>query len=459
MSVDLALPAHPTPPVGHDAAGRAAAQRDAVLDGRALEVVGRWWRAANYLSVGQIYLMGDTLLRGELDGAAVKPRLLGHWVTTPGLNLVWAHANRCIRERGLDAIFVAGPGHGGPAVVANAWLEGTWSEVYPDVGRDEEGMARLFWQFSFPGGIPSHAAADVPGSIHEGGELGYSLAHAVGAVLDDPDLTVFCVVGDGEAESGPLAPRGSPRPRRRPRRGGAADPVPERLHDRGPHGAGAHGRRRAGRAAARGRVGAGGRGRPAQGEDAAVVHQRLAAAMDACLDEIRAVQGAARAYAAEHDGDPGQRPRWPMIVLRTPKGWTGPAEVDGAVVEGTWRAHQVPLDEVRTDAGHRGQLGDWLRSYRAGELFDDDGRPTPELLANAPRRPVAAQHRHRQRPLVPALRPRRGGLGSAAGGPGGGAGRLCRRPQLPGTAGSPAPGAPWRCSPSTCARAGWRATC
>ena len=292
MSVDLALPAHPTPPVGEDAAGRAAAQRGA-LDAGTVDVVDRWWRAANYLAVGQIYLMGDPLLRHALDEGSVKPRLLGHWGTTPGLNLVWAHANRCIRERNLDAVFVAGPGHGGPAVVANAWLEGTWSEVYPHVGRDEEGMARLFKQFSFPGGIPSHAAADVPGSIHEGGELGYSLAHAVGAVLDDPGLTVFCVVGDGEAESGPLAASWQSTHFLDAAHDGAVLPV---LHLNGFKIAGPTVLARMGAdeldALLRGAgwepvvvVG------PADGEDASAVHQRLAGAMDACLDTIAAIQG------------------------------------------------------------------------------------------------------------------------------------------------------------------------
>ena len=386
MSVELALPAHPTPPVGADAAGRAAEDRGAVLDERALEVVDRWWRAANYLAVGQIYLVGDPLLRHALDEGSVKPRLLGHWGTTPGLNLVWAHANRCVRERGLDALFVAGPGHGGPAVVANAWLEGTWSEVYPHVGREEEGMARLFKQFSFPGGIPSHAAADVPGSIHEGGELGYSLAHAVGAVLDDPDLTVFCVVGDGEAESGPLAASWQSTHFLDAAHDGAVLPV---LHLNGFKIAGPTVLARMGAdeldALLRGAgwepvVVAG----PAQGEDATAVHQRLAGAMDACLDTIEQIQAGARAHAAENDGDPGRRPRWPMVVLRTPKGWTGPAQVDGKVVEGTWRAHQVPLDEVRTNEAHRDQLSAWMGSYRAGELFDDAGRPTAELLENCP---------------------------------------------------------------------------
>ncbi len=388
MSVDLARPAHPTPPVGGDAAEaeRAALAERQPLDEDALQVIDRWWRATNYLAVGQIYLMGDPLVRKELDAQAVKPRLLGHWGTTPGLNLVWSHANRCIRERGLDAIFVAGPGHGGPSVVANAWLENTWTEVYPNVTRDESGMARLFRQFSFPGGIPSHAAADVPGSIHEGGELGYSLMHAVGAVLDDPDLTVFCVIGDGEAETGPLAASWQSTHFLDAAHDGAVIPSlalngfkianPTVLARMGEdeldallRGAGWEPLIVAG---------------PEDGEDATPVHQRMAAAMDAALDRIEDVQGAAREHAAAHDGDPGDRPRWPMIVMRTPKGWTGPKEVDGKRVEGTWRAHQVPLSEVRTNDAHRAQLGEWLRSYRAEELFDDQGRPSAELLENCP---------------------------------------------------------------------------
>ena len=389
MTAELAMQASSTPTLHPDGASPdlsvSAAPDAPALDGAALARLDRWWRAANYLSVGQIYLMGDPLLREPLTPEAIKPRLLGHWGTTPGLNLVWAHANRCIRERDLDALYVAGPGHGGPAVVANAWLEGTWSQVYPDVTRDEAGMTRLFRQFSFPGGIPSHAAADVPGSLHEGGELGYALMHAVGAVFDDPALTVFCVIGDGEAETGPLAASWQSTKFLDAARDGAVLPI---LHLNGFKIANPTVLARMGEdeldALMRGNgwdpvVVAG----PMEGEDAAAVHQRLAAAMDACLDAIAAIQAAAREHAAAHDGDPGERPRWPMIVLRTPKGWTGPGLVDGRQVEGTWRSHQVPLAGVRGDDGHRRQLEEWLRSYRPEELFDELGQPTPELLENA----------------------------------------------------------------------------
>jgi xylulose-5-phosphate/fructose-6-phosphate phosphoketolase len=389
MTAELTMQAGPTPALtSHaDGVGDLDLAAPTTLDEATLALVDRWWRAANYLSVAQIYLMGDDpLLREPLSAASIKPRLLGHWGTTPGLNLVWAHANRCIRERDLDAIYVAGPGHGGPAVIANAWLEGTWSQVYPEVTRDLAGMSRLFRQFSFPGGIPSHAAADVPGSLHEGGELGYSLMHAVGAVLDDPALTVFCVIGDGEAETGPLAASWQSTHFLDAARDGAVLPI---LHLNGFKIANPTVLARMGSdeldALLRGNgwdpVTVAG---PMEGEDASIVHQRLAAAMDACLDSIATIQSAAREHAAAHDGDPGQRPRWPMLVLRTPKGWTGPGQVDGKQVEGTWRSHQVPLAEVRDTAEHLGQLESWLRSYRPEELFDELGQPVPELLENAP---------------------------------------------------------------------------
>ena len=306
-----------------------------------------YWRAANYLSVGQIYLLDNPLLREPLTLEHVKPRLLGHWGTTPGLNLLYAHMNRAIRTRDLDAIFVTGPGHGGPGLVANTWLEGTYSEVYPDISRDEEGMRRLFRQFSFPGGIPSHVAPETPGSIHEGGELGYALAHAYGAAFDNPDLLVLCVVGDGEAETGPLAASWHSNKFLDPARDGAVLPV---LHLNGykianptvlariPRGRAA---RPAARATATSRV-------FVEGDEPEAVHQALAAALDGALDEIAAIQRRARAAAT------CERPRWPMIVLRTPKGWTGPKEVDGLPVEGTFRSHQVPLaqlaDEPRAPA-------------------------------------------------------------------------------------------------------------
>ncbi len=357
-----------------------------VLDADALAAVDHWWRAANYLSVGQIYLQADPLLREPLSPDHVKARLLGHWGTTPGLNFVWSHVNRAIRARGTDALFVAGPGHGGPAVVANAWLEGAWTESYPEVEQTEEGMRRLFRQFSFPGGIPSHAAADVPGSIHEGGELGYSLMHATGAVFDDPDLVAVCVIGDGEAETGPLAASWQAGEFLDAARDGAVLPV-----------LALNGYKIANPAVLARKTDAEltdylrGAGwdplwvsGPDDGETAEPVHQRMALALDLALDRITAIQERARAHAAAHDGDPGERPRWPAVVLRTPKGWTGPLVVDGEPVAGTWRAHQVPLSEVRSNDEHRAQLASWMASYRAEELFDDTGAPTPAVLGNRP---------------------------------------------------------------------------
>ncbi len=342
-----------------------------------------WWRAANYLAVGQIYLLDNPMLREPLAAEHVKPRLLGHWGTTPGLNLLWVHANRCVRDRDLDAVFVTGPGHGGPAVVANTWLEGTWSEVYPDVPRDEEGMRRLFRQFSFPGGIPSHVAPEVPGSLHEGGELGYSLAHAYGAAFDAPDVVVFCVVGDGEAETGPLAASWHSTKFVDPAHDGAVLPV---LHLNGYKIANPTVLARIPEDELRALFrGYGYEARfvtaPLDGETSLDVHGRLAAAMDDCLDAIAAIQRSARSGRAV----PGERPVWPVLVLRTPKGWTGPSEVDGVPMEGTARAHQVPVPDVRGNASHRALVESWMRSYRPEELFDDHGRPAPELLELAPR--------------------------------------------------------------------------
>ena len=349
------------------------------LDREQLRLLDAWWRAANYLAVGQIYLMGNPLLREPLATEHVKPRLLGHWGTTPGLNLVYAHANRVIRERDLDAVYVMGPGHGGPGPNACAWLEGTYSELYSAIPQDERGMGRLFRQFSFPGGVPSHCAPETPGSFHEGGELGYSLLHAYGAVFDDPDLTVFCVVGDGEAETGPLAGSWLANTFVNPAVDGAVLPIlalngykianptllarmPEsqllellRGYGYAPH-----------------VVAAGLDTNPAE------AHQALAAAMDTCLDGIAEIQRRART------GEDTSPPAWPMIVLKTPKGWTGPSQVDGQQVEGTFRAHQVPLAGTRTNDEHRHALEAWLHSYRPRELFDDDGRPVPELLALPP---------------------------------------------------------------------------
>ena len=342
---------------------------------RDLELIDAWWRAANYLSVGQIYLMDNPLLRQPLLPEHVKPRLLGHWGTTPGLNLLHAHLNRVIVERDLDVVYVAGPGHGGPGMVAGAYLDGTYSEVSTGIGRDTDGLRKLFRQFSFPGGIPSHVAPETPGSIHEGGELGYSLAHAYGAVLDNPGLLVACVVGDGEAETGPLSGSWQSTSFTNPVTDGAVLPV---LHLNGWKIANPTvlARMPEGQLLAMMR-GHGHTPHLVAGDDPAQVHADLAGTLDQVLDDIAEIQGTARA------GGSARRP-WPMIVLRTPKGWTGPAEVDGVPVEGTWRAHQVPLANTRTDPGHRAQLEAWMRSYRPEELFDADGALVPELAALAP---------------------------------------------------------------------------
>ncbi len=342
-----------------------------------LDRVHAYWRAANYLSVGQIYLMRNPLLREPLEADDIKPRLLGHWGTTPGLNLVYAHLNREIARRDLDAMYVIGPGHGGPAIVANSWLEGTYSEIYSNVPQDEVGMAELFRQFSFPGGIPSHVAPETPGSIHEGGELGYSLSHAFGAAFDNPDLLVACVVGDGEAETGPLATSWHGNKFLDPVGDGAVLPI---LALNGYKIANPTVFARVGDdELAAFFEGTGWTPYLVEGDDPASVHQQLAATLDEVVDEIAAIQRRAR------DGGDRARPRWPMIVLRTPKGWTGPKEVDGVPVEGTWRAHQVPLAEVRTRDDHRALLEQWMRSYRPDELFDDRGVPRPELLDWLPR--------------------------------------------------------------------------
>ena len=342
-----------------------------------LETLNSYWRAANYLSVGQIYLMHNPLLGEPLRPEHIKPRLLGHWGTTPGLNLIYAHLNRVIRNWDLNMIFITGPGHGGPGVVANAWLEGTYTELYPHVTRDAAGMERLFRQFSFPGGIPSHAAPETPGSIHEGGELGYALAHAYGAVFDNPDLITACVIGDGEAETGPLATSWHSNKFLDPVTDGAVLPI---LHLNGYKIANPTVLARIPEAELVSLLeGYGHRVRIVAGDDPSEVHQQLAAALDASVQEIQAIQRHAR------EQDDATRPRWPMIVLRTPKGWTGPKTVDGVQVEGTWRAHQVPLAEVRTNPGHLRLLEEWMRSYRPGELFGPDGAPMPELAALPPR--------------------------------------------------------------------------
>jgi xylulose-5-phosphate/fructose-6-phosphate phosphoketolase len=342
-----------------------------------LRRIDAFWRAANYLTVGQIYLLDNPLLREPLRPEHIKPRLLGHWGTSPGLSLIYAHMNRAIVARDLSAIYITGPGHGGPALVANTWLEGTYSERYPSVSRDEAGMARLFRQFSFPGGIPSHVAPEVPGSIHEGGELGYSLMHAYGAAFDNPDLLAVCVIGDGEAETGPLAGSWLSNAFLNPARDGAVLPILHlngykianpTVYDRIPQGDVLSIMR-----------GFGYEPHVVEGDEPAAVHQAMAATLDRALSDIADIQRRARSA-----GDVS-RPRWPMIILRTPKGWTGPDVVDGIQVEGTFRAHQVPLAGTRENPEHLAELERWLRSYRPEELFDATGAPVAELLELPPR--------------------------------------------------------------------------
>ncbi len=342
-----------------------------------LRKLDAYWRAANYLSVGQIYLLDNPLLREPLRIEHIKPRLLGHWGTSPGLNLIYAHMNRAIKERDLDAMYVIGPGHGGPAIVANTYLEGTYSEIYPSVTQDEKGMARLFRQFSFPGGIPSHVAPETPGSIHEGGELGYALSHAFGAAFDNPDLLVCCVVGDGEAETGPLATSWHSNKFLNPVSDGAVLPI---LHLNGYKIAGPTVLARIPREELTSLLtGYGYAPRFVEGDDPPAVHRRMAAALDATLDEIQAIQKDARA------GRMKRRPRWPMIVLRTPKGWTGPKVVDGLPVEGTFRAHQVPLANLAQNPEHLAMLEAWMKSYRPEQLFDARGTLVAELAELAPK--------------------------------------------------------------------------
>ncbi|HEY8193103.1 MAG TPA: phosphoketolase family protein [Gaiellaceae bacterium] len=361
------------------------------LTARELDLLDAYWRAANYLSVGQIYLLDNPLLREPLRAEHVKPRLLGHFGTTPGLNLVYAHLNRAIRRRDLSAIYVTGPGHGGPGLVANAYLEGTYSEVYPQVGLDEDGLRELFRQFSFPGGIPSHVAPETPGSIHEGGELGYALTHAYGAAFDNPDLLVACVVGDGEAETGPLAASWHSNKFLNPARDGAVLPI---LHLNGYKIANPTVLARIPEDELVSLMEGYGH-RPLlvtggfDGEPAEHVHQRFATVLDEALDEIAEIQRRGR------DGADTARPRWPMIVLRTPKGWTGPRELDGVPVEDSWRSHQVPMTDVRENPAHLAVLEEWLRSYRPEDLFDSRGALVPDLAAlppGGPRRMSANPH-------------------------------------------------------------------
>jgi xylulose-5-phosphate/fructose-6-phosphate phosphoketolase len=346
-----------------------------VLTNTERDRINAYWRAANYLSLGQIYLLDNPLLREGLTREHVKTRLLGHWGTTPGLNFIYAHLNRVIVKRDLNMIFIAGPGHGGPAVVANAYLEGTYSEIYPEVSRDIKGLQKLFKQFSFPGGVPSHAAPQTPGSIHEGGELGYSIAHAFGAAFDNPDLIVACVVGDGEAETGPAAAAWHSNKFLDPARDGAVLPI---LHLNG---------YKIANPTILARIshdelqrlfeGYGYRPRFVEGSEPDAMHEAMAAALDAAMEEIAAIKREAQNGARE-------RPRWPLIILRSPKGWTAPAQIDGLKVEGYWRAHQVPVPDMTTPS-HLKVLEQWLKSYRPEELFDDAGRLRPELAELAPK--------------------------------------------------------------------------
>ncbi len=346
-----------------------------LLDTEELERMNAWWRAANYLSVGQIYLLANPLLKEPLSLAHIKPRLLGHWGTTPGLNFIYVHMNRAIRQHDLNMIFIAGPGHGGPAVVANTYLEGSYSELYQDISQDEEGMRRLFRQFSFPGGIPSHVSPDTPGSIHEGGELGYALFHAYGAVFDNPDLIACCVVGDGEAETGPLATSWHSNKFLNPRHDGAVLPI---LHLNGYKIANPTVLARISHSELECLfVGYGYKPYVVEGDDPETMHRLMADAVDTALAEISEIKRTAR------QGGDDIRPRWPMIILRSPKGWTGPKTVDGKKSEGSWRSHQVPFSDMDKPE-HVQLLAEWMASYRPDELFDTAGRLIPELEALAP---------------------------------------------------------------------------
>ena len=351
--------------------------RDAPLSTALLNKMDAWWRAANYLSVGQIYLYDNPLLKEPLTLAHVKPRLLGHWGTTPGLNFVYVHLNRIITERDVSVIYVTGPGHGGPGLVASTWLEGSYSECYPDIPQDASGMQRLFKQFSFPGGIPSHVAPETPGSINEGGELGYCLSHAFGAAFDNPDLVVACVIGDGEAETGPLATSWHSNKFLNPARDGAVLPI---LHLNGYKIAGPTVLARLPHDELDALLrGYGYTAWFVEGDEPAVMHQQMAAALDRAFAAIREIQQEARTHGFR------ERPRWPMIVLRSPKGWTGPKTVDGKAIEGTFHSHQVPVAQLATNPDHLAVLEQWMRSYRPEELFDGEGRLMPELAELSPR--------------------------------------------------------------------------
>jgi xylulose-5-phosphate/fructose-6-phosphate phosphoketolase len=350
---------------------------ETALTDQELRLIDAYWRAANYLSVGQIYLYANPLLTEPLRLEHIKPRLLGHWGTTPGLNFIYVHCNRLIKKYGLDMIYICGPGHGGPGMVANTYLEGTYSEFYPNITEDAEGMKRLFKQFSFPGGIPSHAAPETPGSIHEGGELGYALVHAFGAVFDNPDLIACCVVGDGEAETGPLATSWHSNKFLNPARDGAVLPI---LHLNGYKIAGPTVLARIPKEELTDLMrGYGYKPYFVEGSDPLLMHRAMASTMEAAVEEIRNIQSDARAHGFRH------RPTWPMIVLKSPKGWTGPKVVDGVPVEGTFRAHQVPLDTPASKPEHIRLLEEWMKSYRPEELFDENGTLIPELRELAPK--------------------------------------------------------------------------
>ncbi len=347
------------------------------LSAEALRKINAYWRAANYLSVGQIYLLDNPLLKQPLTLEHIKPRLLGHWGTTPGLNFIYAHCNRVIKAQDLNVIYITGPGHGGPGLVANTWLEGTYSEIYPNVAQDEAGMKKLFKQFSFPGGIPSHCAPETPGSIHEGGELGYSVSHAYGAVFDNPDLIACCVVGDGEAETGPLAAAWHSNKFLNPVHDGAVLPV---LHLNGYKIAGPTVLARVSHEELESLfIGYGYKPYFVEGSDPEIMHQRMAATLDTAIAEIKTIQREARSNGV------AVRPRWPMIILRSPKGWTGPKEVDGQKTEDYWRSHQVPFAEMATKPEHVKLLEQWMKGYKPEELFDENGALMPELMELAPK--------------------------------------------------------------------------
>ena len=357
------------------------------LSTQELKLMDAWWRAANYLSVGQIYLLANPLLKEPLELKHIKPRLLGHWGTTPGLNFIYVHLNRIIKEHGLDMIYIAGPGHGGPGMVANTWLEGTYSETYPLIPRNATGMQRLFKQFSFPGGIPSHVAPETPGSIHEGGELGYALSHAYGAAFDNPSLIAACVIGDGEAETGPLAASWHSNKFLSPATDGAVLPI---LHLNGYKIANPTVLARIGTDELHSLLaGYGYRPYFVEGDDPETMHQLMASTLEKVVAEIKAIQAGARERGMK------RRAIWPMIVLKTPKGWTGPKEVDGQKTEGYWRSHQVPFAEMATKPGHVQLLEQWMKGYRPEELFDENGSLRPEIAALAPegeRRMSASPH-------------------------------------------------------------------